>query len=443
MSEEGEFLDRINLSEDDLTMSSNVFSMTGTKPGHEYQKSHKAKVKKSKYDQLEAKFDRLESLVTRVLGNMDSPPPAQAVQRPETETNSELVHNDNEVLSIFADDCSFLEDNLSDCNNNNPQLSDMTKQCLFDMFGEDALVKNKPVKEGISLDDSQLKVLQNSFRCDKPNFLTAFNEESVDMFPVDESCEKYLKVPSLDDLVDGCLTKRYGQKASFSKNKGKVLFTQPCKMVDKICFKGQHAARMGLVMQCYLQQGLGSLLTAIQADDLDKVSTVQKVKDVFAISTKVLDQLGRAGAFHHIARRAVAMTDTGLFEQHDSMEFTNLPLSGEGLFGPELELLLKARKEKKKQVDDLIPDVRRPKRKPQSDYDLNKRTRFESYGKPASSTAAQGSSTSWNNFRIPKVQNKGRYDDRFSSKPRGSGGGFPRRQEQSFGRGKADKPADK
>ena len=72
----------------------------------------------------------------------------------------------------------------------------------------------------------------------------------MDIFPVDGIAEKELKVPSLDEFIDCCLTKRYEQKASFAKNKGKVLFTQPCKMVNKNCFKGQHAARMGLVMQC-------------------------------------------------------------------------------------------------------------------------------------------------------------------------------------------------
>ncbi|KAH3868585.1 hypothetical protein DPMN_031735 [Dreissena polymorpha] len=265
--------------------------------------------------------------------------------------------------------------------NNSEQLAETTKQCLFDMFGEDALVKNKPLKEGIWLDDSQLKVLNTTFRCDQPNFVTAFNEESVDMFPVDETFEKTLKVPSLDDFVNGCLTNRYGQKASLAKNKGKVLFTQPCKMVDKICFKGQHATRMGIVMQCYLQQGLGSLLTSVQFEDLDKEAIVQEVKDVFVISTKVLDQLGRKCACHHIARRAVAMTDTGLYEQNDNLQFSNLPLSDEGAFGPGLEPLLK---------------------KFPSDFDTAKRPRFESYGKPATSTTAQTSGTNWNNFRIPK-----------------------------------------
>ena len=63
------------------------------------------------------------------------------------------------------------------------------------------------------------------------------------------------------------------------REEGKELFPQPCKMMDKICFK----ARMGLVMQCYLQQGLGSLLTAIQSDDFSKDATVQKAKKIFLL----------------------------------------------------------------------------------------------------------------------------------------------------------------
>ncbi|KAH3829086.1 hypothetical protein DPMN_131074 [Dreissena polymorpha] len=369
----------------DESLANNIMKMASdTKSEHVRKKK-----RKSKYSLLEAKFDRLEGLVMRVLGKVASSPPHAQIHAEansdgrkwlascHTETNSESrkrhapchteTNSDNhvrlqdDVLSILVDADS--DDSYSDTVDNGENLAETTKQCLFEMFGEDALVKHKPLKEGICLDDSQLKVLNTSFRCDQPNFLTAFNEESVDMLPVDESCEKTLKVPSLDKLVDGCLTKRYGQKVSFAKNKGNVLFTQPCKMVDKICFKGQHAAGMGIVMQCYLQQGPGSLLTSVQTQDLDKETIVQKVKDVFAISTKVLDQLGRTGAFHHIARRAVAMTDTGLYEQYDNLQFSNLPLSGDGVFGPGLEHLLKARKEKKKQVDDLIPDVRRPKQK--------------------------------------------------------------------------------
>ena len=110
------------------------------------------------------------------------------------------------------------------------------------------------------------------------------------------------------------------------------------------------------------------------------------VKDWFAISSIVLDQLGRVGAFYHVARRDVTMCNAGLFKNHDSMEFSNLPLSDKGLFCLEHELLLKGRKKIKKQVDELTPDVRRHKRKLSSDYNPNNRYGYESFNKPAAST---------------------------------------------------------
>ena len=38
--------------------------------------------------------------------------------------------------------------------------------------------------------------------------------------------EKYLEVPSFDTLVDICLVKRHGPKASFAKSKHKSFATQ-------------------------------------------------------------------------------------------------------------------------------------------------------------------------------------------------------------------------
>ena len=69
------------------------------------------------------------------------------------------------------------------------------------------------------------------------------------------------------------------------------------------------------------------------------------VTDIFAMSTKFLDQIGRPGAFRHITCRAVCMTDT-FFEQPDKLQYTNLPLTGGCVFGSGLETLLKEKKEK-------------------------------------------------------------------------------------------------
>ena len=41
--------------------------------------------------------------------------------------------------------------------------------------------------------------------------------------------------------------------------------------------------------------------------------------------------LSGPGVFHHVIR-TVARTDTALFEQPDNLEFSNFPLSGEGVW---------------------------------------------------------------------------------------------------------------
>lgn len=86
---------------------------------------------------------------------------------------------------------------------------------------------------------------QNRFRCEEPNFLTAFNEDNVDLFPVNDETENFLEVPSCDHIVENCLINRYGNKAAFDKSgvvKSKSLFTQPSKMIEKVAYRGQQAA---------------------------------------------------------------------------------------------------------------------------------------------------------------------------------------------------------
>ena len=92
-------------------------------------------------------------------------------------------------------------------------MSEATKN----IFGDEAVVKKTVKKSGISIDKSQREVLGTSYRTREPNFLTAFSEDNFELFLVDEEAEKYLQVPSLDTLVDSCLVKRHGSKASFVK----------------------------------------------------------------------------------------------------------------------------------------------------------------------------------------------------------------------------------
>ncbi|CAG2196798.1 unnamed protein product [Mytilus edulis] len=66
------------------------------------------------------------------------------------------------------------------------------------------------------MDDSQKEVLMGHWRALKPNLVSAFAEETKELFPVDEETEKFLQVPTLDDFIGNCLVKRHGSKASFS-----------------------------------------------------------------------------------------------------------------------------------------------------------------------------------------------------------------------------------
>ena len=128
------------------------------------------------------------------------------------------------------------------------------------------------------------------------------------------------------------MIKKHRRKAAFTKT-DKSLFSQSSKMIEKIAYRGQQAAHMDISMHMYIQQGLAALIQTLQSDDVNTDRAIQQVRDIFAISTKSLDQFGRTGAFHHIIRRQLAMTDTGLYDLDDSTELSNLPLSGDGIFG--------------------------------------------------------------------------------------------------------------
>lgn len=124
------------------------------------------------------------------------------------------------------------------------------------------------------------------------------------------------------------------------------------------------------------------------------------VKYIFAMSTKSLDQMGRTGAFHHIVRRSCCMKDTGLHEQSDKSDYYNLPLSGDGVFGKELETLLKDKKEKRKQVEDLIPDLHKKRRLSSNFSESNKKHTVDNKPSEKQSTSSY---SGWGTFRIPKV----------------------------------------
>ena len=215
----------------------------------------------------------------------------------------------------------------------------------------------------------------------------------------------------------------------------------------KIAYRGQQAAKFGNVIQLYMQHSLGSLLAYLQCDHFDQDQACRMVKDVFSMSTKSLDQAGRTGAFHHIIRRTATMTDTALYELDDANSFTNLPLSGDGVFGEEFEKLLKSWKEKKKQIDDLIPDIQKKqgvKRKSNGESEAN--------ASKKSNTSATSTSSSYQDkkFRGQKSSSwsqnsRGGRSNYRSGKPEykkvdfGYDNGSSSKSSYSRGRGKSSK----
>ena len=61
-------------------------------------------------------------------------------------------------------------------------------------------------------------------------------------------------------------------------------------MIEKIAYRGQQAAYMGISMHMYMQQGLAALIQTLQSDDVNTDRAIQQVRDIFALSTKSLDQ---------------------------------------------------------------------------------------------------------------------------------------------------------
>ena len=195
--------------------------------------------------------------------------------------------------------------------------SDMKTTCnvLGEKFGEDAYAYRSRDKTGIQLEQNQIDILNGSWRSQTPQKVTSFRESYRYSFPVDSSCEKYFNVPTFDNTVESLLVKRYGQKAAFGKTP--CLFNKDLKSLEKLAYQGQMAARMGLITTCYLQQATGILLDNLQSDTPNIDSAIQNVRDIFALSTKCLDQTSRTGAFHHMIRRRATMYDTGLSDLKD------------------------------------------------------------------------------------------------------------------------------
>lgn len=239
--------------------------------------------------------------------------------------------------------------------------SNQTLNMLSEMFGEDASLSASKDTSGLVLDESQIQTLKNAWRCENPERVSSYRESYKLSFPIAEEAENLLAVPSLDSMVESLLLKRFGAKAAFGKSHS--LYSQPLKSLEKIGYQGQSAARMGIIINLYIQQALSSLLEKLTQKSPNLDAAIQCVRDIFAMSTKSLDQFSRTGAFHHLVRRRAALDDTGLHDLKDlKQQMWNLPLAHEGVFGPGLENKLKERQEKNKQLSELLPEVEKRKR---------------------------------------------------------------------------------
>ena len=90
---------------------------------------------------------------------------------------------------------------------------------------------------------------------------------------------------------------------------------------------------MGIISLCYSLQAMALLLKNLKSESPNLDESVQNVRDLFAMSTKSLDQLSRTGAFFHLVRRKATVADTGLHEFKDLQKAAlTAQLSCEGIF---------------------------------------------------------------------------------------------------------------
>lgn len=285
---------------------------------------------------------------------------------------------------------------LSSRNDSKKENEPLTYDLLTEMFGEDVQTDTSSSSGGLCLDKAQVEIINSSWRCQTPDKISAYKEISKQSFPISDNSEKTLKVPSLDELTERLLIKRHGRKAAFGSSQS--LFSQPFKSLEKIAFQGQVAARLGIISICYTQQALGQLLNNLKSSSPNLDEAVQNVRDIFAMSTKSLDQVARTGTFHHLVRRKATIADTGLDDFKDLQKAAlTSPLSGEGIFGSEFEKKLKDRQEKDKQLSELMPEMNKKfygKRKTPFQAESSSQKKFrqhEDFNKPYNKSSSYNS----------------------------------------------------
>ena len=130
------------------------------------------------------------------------------------------------------------------------------------------------------------------------------------MFPLNDKTEEFFKAPSLDDIVKTFLIKHFSTKVCFKR--ARCLQTHHLKEIEKLTYQAQVATRLGITVNLHMQQALRVLLKELKSENPNVDLSIQTVRDVFAMSTRTLDQPGRIGAFGHMIRRKATVIDIGL-----------------------------------------------------------------------------------------------------------------------------------
>ena len=148
--------------------------------------------------------------------------------------------------------------------------------------------------------------------------MPSFRDSYRNVFPVHPDFEDTFKVAGINSTVEALLINKYGRTASFGRTP--TLYSKTMKCIEKLSFYEQLASRMGLISTCCTQQALGSLLDTLQNEEPNVDRAIQMVLFIFAMTTKIFDQVARARAFHHLVRRNATLADTGL---NDLQEYSH------------------------------------------------------------------------------------------------------------------------
>lgn len=96
------------------------------------------------------------------------------------------------------------------------------------------------------------EILSESWRSCQSDKLTAYKENYKSSFPIREKSEDLLKVPSLDDIVETFLIKRFSTKACFRRTRS--LHTQHLREIERLAYQGQLAAKIGISITVYMHK---------------------------------------------------------------------------------------------------------------------------------------------------------------------------------------------